>query len=185
MVFDIIYMVRKICRIHFCSMIFEFSVIPFESALYVIDIFFYDGIKVLFQLALTILSENEESLSKCHDDGDAIMILTSYLDSLTDENVSENENEKKIIRLIKLSYMNYNNITEEEINRLRLKHRLKVVQTMAESILQSAAKNTLRYTLFSEYEIKDLFYVFKVIRKKNHFEIRFLLFDFRMLHVYH
>ncbi|CAF5078189.1 unnamed protein product, partial [Rotaria magnacalcarata] len=113
--------------------------------------------KVLFQLALTILKENQDRLLQCHDDGDAIMILTSYLDGLTDED----ENEKKIVRLIKQSYEDYNDINEEDINRLRLKHRLKVVQTMAESILQSAAKNTLKYTSFTEYEIKDLFYVFK------------------------
>jgi hypothetical protein len=141
-----------------CSSIQYSSVIPFESALYVIDIFFYDGIKVLFQLALTILKENEERLLQCQDDGDAIMVLTSYLDQLTDDNTKE----KKIIQLIKQSYIDYNGINEEDINRLRLKHRLKVVQTMAESILQSAAKNTLKYTLFTEQQIKDLFYVFKV-----------------------
>jgi hypothetical protein len=148
------------------------SVIPFEAALYVIDIFFYDGIKVLFQLALTILKENEERLLQCQDDGDAIMVLTNYLDQITDDNVKE----KKIIHLIKQSYIDYNGINEEDINRLRLKHRLKVVQTMAESILQSAAKNTLKYTLFTEHQIKDLFYVFKVknIRKKNK-RIMFLL----------
>jgi len=136
---------------------------PFESALYVIDIFFYDGIKVLFQLALTILKENQDRLLQCQDDGDAIMVLTSYLDAIADEN----GNEIKIINLIKQSYINYNGINEEDINRLRLKHRLKVVQTMAESILQSAAKNTLKYTLFTEYQIKDLFYVFKVNKKKK------------------
>ena|ERR1700679_1686153 len=136
---------------------------PFESALYVMDIFFYDGIKVLFQLALTILKENEERLLQCQDDGDAIMVLTSYLDGINDNNV----NEKKIMNLIKQSYINYNGISEEDINRLRLKHRLKVVQTMAESILQSAAKNTLKYTLFTEHQIKDLFYVFKVKRKNE------------------
>ncbi|CAF0721766.1 unnamed protein product [Adineta ricciae] len=132
-------------------------VMPFESALYVMDIFFYDGIKVLFQLALTILKENEERLLECQDDGDAIMVLTGYLDGITDDN----ESEKKIISLIKQSYMNYNRINEEDINRLRLKHRLKVVQTMGETILQSAAKNTLKYTLFNEDQIKDLFYVFR------------------------
>ncbi|CAF1052748.1 unnamed protein product [Adineta steineri] len=132
-------------------------VMPFDSALYVMDIFFYDGIKVLFQLALTILKENEERLLKCQDDGDAIMALTSYLDGLN----QDNEQGKKIIYLIKQSYMDYNGINEEDINRLRLKHRLKVVQNMAETILQSAAKNTLKYTLFTEYQIKDLFYVFK------------------------
>jgi hypothetical protein len=127
------------------------------------DIFFYDGIKVLFQLALTILKENQDRLLKCQDDGDAIMVLTTYLDGINDEN----GNETKIINLIKQSYINYNLINEEDINRLRLKHRLKVVQTMGESILQSAAKNTLKYTLFTEYQIKDLFYVFKVKKNKQ------------------
>jgi len=91
------------------------------------------------------------------------MVLTSYLDGINDEN----DNERKIIYLIKQSYINYNRINEEDINRLRLKHRLKVVQTMGESILQSAAKNTLKYTLFTEYQIKDLFYVFKVNKDKE------------------
>jgi hypothetical protein len=141
---------------------------PFDSALYVIDIFFYDGIKVLFQLALTILKENQERLLQCQDDGDAIMVLTSYLDEITDENQKEN----KIMFLIKQSYMNYNNINEEDINRLRLKHRLRVVQTMAEAILQSAAKNTLRYTLFTEHQIKDLFYVFKVKKPSKQKELK-------------
>ena len=134
---------------------------PFESALYVIDVFFYDGIKVLFQLALTILNENYHYLLQSCDDGDAIMILTSYLDKLhDDENVINGE--KKIIDLIRKSYLNYGRINEEDINRLRSKHRLKVVQNMNESLLQSAAKNTLKYTKFNENEIKNIFNIFKV-----------------------
>ena len=136
---------------------------PFESALYVIDIFFYDGIKVLFQLALTILKENEERLLKCQDDGDAILVLTSFLDTINEHGVAE----KRITYFIKKSYADYNGINEEDINRLRLKHRLKVIQSMNDSLLHSAAKNTLKYTIFTEQEIKDLFYVFKVIEQRN------------------
>jgi TBC1 domain family member 8/9 len=150
--------------------VFYSSVLPFDSALFVIDIFFFDGVKVLFQLALTILSENRDELLKCQDDGDAIMLLTSYLEKL-DEHVDEIGHETKIVRLIKKSYMIYNGINEEDVNRLRLKHRLKVVQSMGESLLQSAAKNTLKYTKFTEQQIKDLFYAFKVARKRN------ILFD--------
>ena len=125
-----------------------------------IDIFFYDGIKALFQLALTILKENQERLLQCQDDGDAILVLTSYLETIVDE--EDNDKEHKITSLIKQSYVDFNNVNEEDINRLRLRHRLKVVQNMVESILQSAAKNTLKYTMFTEDQIKDLFYVFKV-----------------------
>lgn len=121
------------------------------------DLFFYDGIKVLFQLALTILNENCHRLLECEDDGDAIMVLTSYLETLSD-----NKNEKKIVDLIKKSYSNYNGVNEDDINRLRLKHRLKVIQNMGEALLNSAAKNTLKYTKFNEQQIKNIFYVFKV-----------------------
>ncbi|CAF4382331.1 unnamed protein product, partial [Adineta steineri] len=74
-------------------------VIPLESALYVIDIFFYDGIKVLFQLALTILNENRQHLLDSVDDGDAISVLTKYLEKLSDPKNTKDEN--KIIHLIK------------------------------------------------------------------------------------
>lgn len=138
-----------------------FSVLPFDSALYVIDIFLYDGIKTLFQLALTILNENRQNLLECQDDGDAIMILTSFLDTINEHGVPE----KRITYFIKKSYADYNGINEEDINRLRLKHRLKVIQSMNDSLLHSAAKNTLKYTIFTEQQIKNIFYVFKVERK--------------------
>ncbi len=141
------------------------SVLPFETALYVIDIFFCDGIKVLFQLALTILNENRQLLLDCEDDGDAITILTSYLDKL-DENKGA---ETKIIYLIRKSYTDYNNINEEDVNRLRLKHRLKVIQSMNEALLHSAAKNTLKYTVFTEQQTKNIFYILKVTKPTESF----------------
>ncbi|CAF4493213.1 unnamed protein product, partial [Rotaria sp. Silwood2] len=101
---------------------------------------------------------------ECQDDGDAILILTTYFDQFND-NKNENQEEKKIISLIKKSYKNFNGVNEEDINRLRLKHRLKVVQNMRESLLQSAAKNTAKYTKFNEQEIKNIFYIFKDVSR--------------------
>ncbi|CAM2713950.1 unnamed protein product [Rotaria socialis] len=139
-------------------------VMPFESALFIIDIFFYDGIKFLFQLALTILSENRQRLLECNDDGEALTILTSYLETFYHDD-SEKHDEKKIIYLIKKSYSNFNGVNEEDINRSRSKHRLIVVRNMGESLLQSAAKNTSRFTKFSEEEIKNIFYIFKDVSR--------------------
>ncbi|CAF3368130.1 unnamed protein product [Rotaria sp. Silwood1] len=98
------------------------------------------------------------------DDGDAIMILTTYLDQFNNHKYENNE-EKKIIYLIKKSYTNYNGVNEEDINRLRLKHRLKVIHNMRESLLQSAAKNTAKYTKFNEQQIKNIFYIFKDVSR--------------------
>ena len=55
---------------------------PFDSAVYLVDCFFYDGAKVMFQLALTILLENKEQLLKCNDEGDSIALLAKYLEAI-------------------------------------------------------------------------------------------------------
>lgn len=51
------------------------SVMPFESAVVVVDCFFYDGIKVIFQLALSVLHSNIHQLLGCKDDGEAMTVL--------------------------------------------------------------------------------------------------------------
>lgn len=51
------------------------SVMPFESAVVVVDCFFYDGIKVIFQLALAVLHANIHQLLSCKDDGEAMTVL--------------------------------------------------------------------------------------------------------------
>ena len=55
---------------------------PFDSAVYLVDCFFYDGAKVMFQLALTILQANKAALLDCNDEGDSIAILATYMDRI-------------------------------------------------------------------------------------------------------
>lgn len=54
------------------------SVMPFESAVVVVDCFFYEGIKVIFQLALAVLDANVDKLLNCKDDGEAMTVLGRY-----------------------------------------------------------------------------------------------------------
>lgn len=51
------------------------SVMPFESAVVVVDCFFYEGIKLIFQLALSVLDANIHQLLNCKDDGEAMTVL--------------------------------------------------------------------------------------------------------------
>ena len=46
------------------------NVIPYQTAVDVMDAFFYDGARVLFILALTILDKNRDFLLKCADEGE-------------------------------------------------------------------------------------------------------------------
>lgn len=55
------------------------SVIPYESALHIVDCFFYDGAKVIFMVALKILEWNQDALLASRDDGEAMQLLSEYL----------------------------------------------------------------------------------------------------------
>lgn len=54
-------------------------VMPYESAVNIMDCFFYDGAKVLFQVTLMILEWNQDKLLNCKDEGEAMQLLSSYL----------------------------------------------------------------------------------------------------------
>lgn len=58
------------------------SVMPYESAVNVMDCFFYDGAKVIFQVALAVLEWNQEKLLNCRDEGEAMQLLADYLDGV-------------------------------------------------------------------------------------------------------
>ena len=59
------------------------SVLPIESAVNVVDCFFYDGIKAILQLGLAVLDYNMEALISCHDDAEAVTILNKSVCILT------------------------------------------------------------------------------------------------------
>lgn len=57
------------------------SVLPIESAVNVVDCFFYDGIKAILQLGLAVLDYNMEALISCHDDAEAVTILNKSVNA--------------------------------------------------------------------------------------------------------
>nr|XP_019572506.1 PREDICTED: TBC1 domain family member 9B isoform X6 [Rhinolophus sinicus] len=61
------------------------SVMPFESAVVIVDCFFYEGIKVVLQVALAILDANMEQLLSCSDEGEAMTVLGRYLDNVVNK----------------------------------------------------------------------------------------------------
>ncbi|KAI1301797.1 TBC1 domain family member 9 [Halotydeus destructor] len=120
------------------------SVMPFESAIHIVDCFFYDGAKVVFQVALTILDCNHDALLSAKDDGEAMTVLTGYLENITNKDstsylvhsvaygpASKRSNQKitDVTDLVDETYRKfYTLVTSEIIEKSRLKHRLRVVQ---------------------------------------------------------
>jgi len=142
------------------------SVMPYHTAVYVIDCFFYEGAKVIFQLALTILSNNSDFLLSCRDEGEAMMGLNRYFQTvLRDEpeviDPASDISAVIISNLITEAFEKFDSVTSEEIEKLRLKHRLKVVQSLEDSQMKNVVRSVKAATKFSDEEVRALYIVVK------------------------
>ncbi|KAK9504712.1 hypothetical protein O3M35_010981 [Rhynocoris fuscipes] len=141
------------------------SVMPYSSAVNIMDCFFYDGAKAIFQVALTVLEANQDKLLVCSDDGEAMQILTTYLSGVFNEQnnkhpiIKDGETINKSISVQNLlyeAYSKYGSITAESIEGLRTKHRLKVVQNLEDSLGRNIVKSLQPIGFFTQDELMDL-----------------------------
>ncbi|XP_025777244.1 TBC1 domain family member 9 isoform X2 [Herpailurus yagouaroundi] len=152
------------------------SVMPFESAVVVVDCFFYEGIKVIFQLALAVLDANVDKLLSCKDDGEAMTVLGRYLDSVTNKDSTlppiphlhsllsddvEPYPEVDIFRLIRTSYEKFGTIRADLIEQMRFKQRLKVIQTLEDTTKRNVVRTIVTETSFTIDELEELYALFK------------------------
>uniref|UniRef100_A0A673A5X7 TBC1 domain family member 8B n=1 Tax=Sphaeramia orbicularis TaxID=375764 RepID=A0A673A5X7_9TELE len=146
------------------------SVLPIESAVNVVDCFFYDGIKAILQLGLAVLDYNMEALISCHDDAEAVTILNKFFDSVTNKDsplpptvqqASVGNNDKTshfnvdISELIREAYEKYGTIRSEEVESSRKKNKLYVIQTLEDTTKQNVVIR------FSASQLDELYNLFK------------------------
>ncbi|XP_047633826.1 TBC1 domain family member 9B isoform X3 [Phacochoerus africanus] len=152
------------------------SVMPFESAVVIVDCFFYEGIKVILQVALAILDANMEQLLGCSDEGEAMTVLGRYLDNVVNkQSVSppiphlhalltsgdKPPEEVDIFDLLKVSYEKFSSLRAEDIEQMRFKQRLKVIQSLEDTAKRSVVRAIPGDIGFSIEELEDLYMVFK------------------------
>uniref|UniRef100_A0A665UNL8 TBC1 domain family member 9 n=1 Tax=Echeneis naucrates TaxID=173247 RepID=A0A665UNL8_ECHNA len=152
------------------------SVMPFESAVVVVDCFFYDGIKVIFQLALSVLHANIHQLLGCKDDGEAMTVLGRYLDSVSNKDSTlppiphlhslltdngEPHPEVDIFKLVRSSYEKFGSIRADVIEQMRFKQRLRVIQTIEDTTKRNVVRTIVTETAFSIDELEELYVLFK------------------------
>nr|XP_060492398.1 TBC1 domain family member 9B isoform X3 [Panthera onca] len=152
------------------------SVMPFESAVVIVDCFFYEGIKVILQVALAILDANMEQLLGCSDEGEAMTVLGRYLDNVVNkQSVSppiphlhalltsgdDPPTEVDIFDLLKVSYEKFSSLRADDIEQMRFKQRLKVIQSLEDTAKRSVVRAIPGDIGFSIEELEDLYMVFK------------------------
>nr|XP_027788295.1 TBC1 domain family member 8B [Marmota flaviventris] len=152
------------------------SVLPIESAVNVVDCFFYDGIKAILQLGLAILDYNLDKLLACKDDAEAVTALNRFFDNVTNKdsplpsnvqqgsNVSDEQSSHirvDITDLIKESNEKYGNIRYEDIHSMRCRNRLYVIQTLEETTKQNVLRVVSQDVKLKLHELDELYVIFK------------------------
>lgn len=115
---------------------------PLIFAFRVLDVFFLEGPKVLFQVGLAILRINGEDLLDITDDGAFISVLKTYFSRLEESAHPKSENEKlravtKFQELMVVAFKEFAGITQSLISEQRAKHKDAVLDN-----IESFAKRT-------------------------------------------
>ncbi|KAJ8266473.1 hypothetical protein GJAV_G00130820 [Gymnothorax javanicus] len=152
------------------------SVLPIESAVNVVDCFFYDGIKAILQLGLAVLDYNMDNLLTCRDDAEAVTILNKFFDSVTNKDsplpptvqqapVASNDKtlhaKVDIIDLIREAYEKYGDIRSEDVESMRRRNRLYVIQTLEDTTKQNVLRVVSQEVKFCAAHLEELYELFK------------------------
>ncbi|XP_033842942.1 TBC1 domain family member 8 [Periophthalmus magnuspinnatus] len=153
------------------------SVLPFSSAVCVVDCFFYSGIRAIFQLGLAVLEANTAQLCTSTDDGHALMILTGFLEQVGTEDspcapssphsAPEDNNEPPPVKntnitvLINEAYEKFGDLTVRQIERLRCRHRIQVLQTHEETTKENALRIVSSEVSMSPENLSNAYDLFK------------------------
>ncbi|XP_076594986.1 TBC1 domain family member 9B isoform X1 [Chaetodon auriga] len=152
------------------------SVMPFDSAVLLVDCFFYEGIKVIFQVALAVLHDNMDALLSCSDEGEAMTILGRYLDNVVNKQTvappiphlhalltsgDDPPPEIDIFDLIRSSYEKFGSLRSDVIEQMRFKQRLKVIQSLEDTAKRSVVRAMMTESAFTIEELEELYCLFK------------------------
>ena len=119
---------------------------PLIFAFRVLDVFFVEGPKVLFQVGLAILRINGEELLDATDDGAFISVLKSYFARLDESAHPKSENPKlravtRFQELMVVAFKEFSGITHSSITELRLKNKDAVLNNIENFAKRTAIRN--------------------------------------------
>ncbi|KAI1278867.1 hypothetical protein F5Y07DRAFT_56572 [Xylaria sp. FL0933] len=119
---------------------------PLVFAFRVLDVFFVEGPKVLFQVGLAILRINGEELLDATDDGAFISVLKSYFSRLDESAHPKSENPKlrainRFQELMVVAFKEFSAITHSTIQDLRLKNKDAVLNNIENFAKRTAIRN--------------------------------------------
>ena len=134
------------------------NVLPYKVAVFVLDGFLCEGARVIFQLALTIISKQKTLLARSSDEGikgrtlensievfylqgEAMILFNKFFKSLVRGDSQLRPGEITITDLLAESSNKYAHVGRVEIDKWRLQHRLNVVQRIEDTQMHNVVRS--------------------------------------------
>ena len=119
---------------------------PLVFAFRVLDMFFLEGPKVLFQIGLAILRINGEDLLDASDDGTFISVLKNYFSRLDESAHPTSHNPKyraitKFQELLVVALQEFSGVTQQTISDQRAKHKNAVLENIENFAKRTSIRN--------------------------------------------
>jgi hypothetical protein len=119
---------------------------PLVFAFRVLDLFFVEGPRVLFQIGLAILRINGEELLDASDDGSFISVLKTYFSKLDESAHPKSDNEKmraitRFQELLVVALQEFSGITQQTITDQREKHKDGVLENIENFAKRTSLRN--------------------------------------------
>ncbi|KAI8322604.1 TBC-domain-containing protein, partial [Martensiomyces pterosporus] len=135
---------------------------PLQYALRVLDCFFLEGPKILFQIGLAILKINGSALLEATDDGTFLFVLKEYYATLGDPAYpdSGNARARQVTRFHELLYVAYSDfpaITQTKVEELRRSHQLRIVHSVEEFSKRTFLRNVIDSSGFTKDQLSMLY----------------------------
>ena len=151
------------------------NVMPYSSAMNLVDLLFYEGCKSLFQVGLALLDINKLEIMKCSDDGETMGLLSSFLERVTNvsnpfastrhapshtEGPLADQPSIDILELIENANSRFGFVTNEMIEQKRNLTRIHVFKSLEDTARRSVLRGVISGTMFSQSELEQLYQLF-------------------------
>ena len=139
--------------------------LPLEFAIRIMDIFFVNGPKTLFQVGLAILKLNTDDILQADDDGMFIAIIKHYFQTLNQSAYPDSEDPKfrqitKFQELLVTAFKEYSIITEDMINHERNKYKKGILQNIETFVKRTQLRQLPRTFNISQEGLSNIFDLF-------------------------
>eukprot|EP00035_Acanthoeca_spectabilis_P023235 m.448424 g.448424 ORF g.448424 m.448424 type:complete len:1178 (-) comp19658_c0_seq1:29-3562(-) len=131
------------------------SSMPYQSAVNILDCFFYDGPRVLLQVGLAILDLAQPHITKANDDCSCMAALSRFIGGVISNehpDAVKGDRSVKVTALLSKALTDFAFVTNQTVIQMRDECRLRVIQTLQ----QNLRKTAVRTVSDSAYNVEEL-----------------------------